>query len=578
MSRDPRPRILTRPKTKKGPGVLGASAPIDFVAEFADRSDDHSDLFADLNFFKDTPRPYMLTNTGYSPKIVAKVKRRYPLGEAVQRVDVREVLSIGLNGTGEIDIANHHHLVTALLLLQGQKIWALRAPGDRDCERKRNHCTNPFNVCDYYAQPGSPTPACVQNPGETIVVPDAWHHGTCNNASITVGWGGQGRRFQLRFSGTGEGGVGVGQRFATSEEPVIGEKEAKRVEVQLADFSSQSPSPEDENRGHDGRERVGLVGALTRLSGGALLASEEGVSETTYDVFRNLHEQFDDRKALHREEDLIMGDPNFCWSILFSPSSGRPQWSMDRIPRKLQPQNLLQGLVLLGDEFQTLTLTFQDAATGFVVERNVSRRGAAIWRGPALRKLAWRGRTGLGGPTSGMMFCFMPLKPRSRGRYSAHHHQASQEKPRRRSREDPATEGTASGKTMSLEEKPRRRSRKDAATEGARKKKRLEDVATEGAASSRKKPLEEKPRRRSRVETTDEVAEKLPARKPPQVWTWRQQVSNKAGTTRKQSQRQASAAQRHVEEASSPGKQRPASRTGVGAGRGATANHGREEL
>jgi len=49
-------------------------------------------------------------------------------------------------------------------------------------------------VCALYKGREAPAPACVQEAGQTIVIPDGWYHGTCNNASWTVGWGGQNRR------------------------------------------------------------------------------------------------------------------------------------------------------------------------------------------------------------------------------------------------------------------------------------------------------------------------------------------------------------------------------------------------
>eukprot|EP00316_Scyphosphaera_apsteinii_P004745 CAMPEP_0119326364 /NCGR_PEP_ID=MMETSP1333-20130426/68211_1 /TAXON_ID=418940 /ORGANISM="Scyphosphaera apsteinii, Strain RCC1455" /LENGTH=503 /DNA_ID=CAMNT_0007334657 /DNA_START=363 /DNA_END=1875 /DNA_ORIENTATION=+ len=142
--------------------------------------------------------PYILTNSGYTPRVLELVSKRFPLPAVTQVVSQRPVLSIGLNGTGEIDLAHHYHPVTAMLLLQGQKIWALRPPGDNECMFARGTCTDPFNVCAYYARLGAPSPACVQVPGDTIIVPDGWYHGTCNNASVTVGWGGQGRYLRLR--------------------------------------------------------------------------------------------------------------------------------------------------------------------------------------------------------------------------------------------------------------------------------------------------------------------------------------------------------------------------------------------
>jgi len=65
-------------------------------------------------------------------------------------------------------------------------------------------CTDPLNVCDYYFGLNAPAPACVQRPGDTIIVPNGWFHGTCNNASLTVAWGGQGQTFGLEMHGSDE--------------------------------------------------------------------------------------------------------------------------------------------------------------------------------------------------------------------------------------------------------------------------------------------------------------------------------------------------------------------------------------
>jgi len=44
--------------------------------------------------------------------------------------------------------------------------------------------------------------SCVQEPGETLVIPDGWRHSTCNLDEWTVGWGGQGRyRAMANLSG-----------------------------------------------------------------------------------------------------------------------------------------------------------------------------------------------------------------------------------------------------------------------------------------------------------------------------------------------------------------------------------------
>ena len=157
--------------------------------------------FSDVGLLSGTGRggtPYTLTNPGYTPGIFRDLPSRFPIPDILAAINLRPVLSLGLNGTGERDIAHHYHPVTVMRLLQGRKIWALRPPGDQECMRNTGSCTDPLNVCEFYATPDAPAPACIQEAGDTIIVPDGWYHGTCNNASVTVGWGAQGRSLPLQ--------------------------------------------------------------------------------------------------------------------------------------------------------------------------------------------------------------------------------------------------------------------------------------------------------------------------------------------------------------------------------------------
>ena len=125
--------------------------------------------------------PYMLTNPGYNPELFEGLAEAYPLPTALSSVSLRPVISIGVNGTGEKDIAHHYHPVTVMRLLQGVKIWALRSPTDRECAANTGTCTDPFRVCDYYALPSSPPPACVQEAGDTSArVPRDRTHSLCH--------------------------------------------------------------------------------------------------------------------------------------------------------------------------------------------------------------------------------------------------------------------------------------------------------------------------------------------------------------------------------------------------------------
>ena len=197
MSRDPRPRVIRE----------ATPQPVDFVKEFSRRG--QLGTIIDLDEFQvSQSSPYRLSASGYSPEIIAKVSKAYPLPSALSSVQIRPVISVGLKGGGERDLAHHYHPITALRLLQGEKIWALRAPHDEECAMNAGDCTDPFDVCAYYFRPNAPAPACVQRPGDTIIIPNGWFHGTCNNATLTVGWGGQGQRFGLEMHGTDENDSG----------------------------------------------------------------------------------------------------------------------------------------------------------------------------------------------------------------------------------------------------------------------------------------------------------------------------------------------------------------------------------
>jgi hypothetical protein len=180
------------------PVIIAGSDPFDFWTEYGSGAPHGDDAarFGDIQPLSQY-RGYVLANPGYYPLIFDGLRSRFPVPYSVSSIDQRMVLSIGLNGTGEKDLAHHYHPITAMRLLQGRKIWALRPQTDRDCQYAQGTCTDPFKVCDYYARPGAPKPACVQEAGDTIIVPDGWYHGTCNNASVTIGVGFQGRSLQL---------------------------------------------------------------------------------------------------------------------------------------------------------------------------------------------------------------------------------------------------------------------------------------------------------------------------------------------------------------------------------------------
>lgn len=129
-----------------------------------------------------------------NPKLWRRLQEDLPLPEHAQPIDLYPMLSIGPNNDGEKRLASHRHGATAMRLLLGEKVWAFRPPGDPECVRRTGGCPLPFDVCAHHRR--APLP-CVQRAGETVVFPDGWHHGTCNTAAWTVGWGGQGLRIRL---------------------------------------------------------------------------------------------------------------------------------------------------------------------------------------------------------------------------------------------------------------------------------------------------------------------------------------------------------------------------------------------
>mmetsp|Transcript_20549 Transcript_20549/g.33362 ORF Transcript_20549/g.33362 Transcript_20549/m.33362 type:complete len:472 (+) Transcript_20549:150-1565(+) len=189
LTTEPKPFILAR--------TPSWDPPEDVVGTLGREDQEGNYHFEDVLVNDDDP--YQLTNPAYAPNIFSKLKEAFPenFPRLLTSINFRPVFSVGLNGTGQTDIAHHYHGITTMLLLTGEKIWALLPPGDSDCETQRHNCLDPFDVCKYYEESNKETPACVQRAGETIVIPDAWYHGTCNISPWVLGWGYQGRRIPL---------------------------------------------------------------------------------------------------------------------------------------------------------------------------------------------------------------------------------------------------------------------------------------------------------------------------------------------------------------------------------------------
>ena len=137
----------------------------------------------------------MVTAIDGNPSLWRRLQEDTPMPIYAQPVDLYPMISFGQEGTGEVRLAHHRHGTTAMHLLVGEKVWAFKPPGDPQCRREAPDCPLPFDVCAHH-RGRSPLP-CVQRAGETVIFPDGWHHGTCNTAPWTVGWGGQGLR--VRF-------------------------------------------------------------------------------------------------------------------------------------------------------------------------------------------------------------------------------------------------------------------------------------------------------------------------------------------------------------------------------------------
>ena len=304
--------------------------------------------------------PYMLTNPAYTPAIFHGLAERFPLPRAVASIARRPVLSIGINGTGEKDIAHHFHPVTAMRLLQGRKIWALRAPTDLDCAANTADCTDPFYVCDYYAQQSAPSPACVQEPGETIVVPDGWYHGTCNNASWTVGWGFQGQTFAFSPPRCFHCRLAENEQlqYATLSERVLTTSDANAVWATLATLG-----------GKDGH----------RLRGASFLSLGHA-AQAPYMAFRSVFGQFMHMSLLAQEENRAMRSPDCTLQLVAAVEDDEESLSeVDAVQD--MPKHAHFVLPLRGP---TLEVTLRHRGSGEMERREVPLLHAAFWVGGAL--------------------------------------------------------------------------------------------------------------------------------------------------------------------------------------------------
>ena len=135
------------------PMVLRDGLTADYIAEFGKPIGGKGEIFFEgAGLRLGGSYGYTLTAPGYAPGMGwSTMSDRFPMPAALRSLDLRPVISIGNNGTGERDIAHHYHPATAMRLLQGRKIWALRPPDDPECDQATATCTDPFDVCAFYA-------------------------------------------------------------------------------------------------------------------------------------------------------------------------------------------------------------------------------------------------------------------------------------------------------------------------------------------------------------------------------------------------------------------------------------------
>jgi hypothetical protein len=325
--------------------------------------------------------PYVLTSSGYAPGLLEGIAEKYPLPTALSSILMRPVISIGINGTGEKDIAHHFHPVTAMRLLQGRKIWALRAPTDQECAANTGDCTDPFLVCDFYARPSAPMPACVQEPGDTILVPDGWYHGTCNNASWTVGWGGQGQLFRHTPPRCFHCRLGDGQlHYATTDEKVLTLHDAEALRAELPTGPALARGAHWRSRRTDAR--------------GPGLHSLGYAAQAPYMVCRSLFLNFLRMSMLAKEESRDLRMPECTLEqVAAEPSDGEAE-----VAGRLDRAGMAHFVLPLRGP--PLELTLRHLASGESEAREVPLLHAAFWVGGALAEVR-RGWSGDGGPGRG---------------------------------------------------------------------------------------------------------------------------------------------------------------------------------
>ena len=416
-SRDPVPRVI--------PGLAPAT---DFISEFGQPAQGGGATF---EFAKISPSGtrYVLSNPGprgssSDSRTFAALPKRYPLPEPLRSINLTPMVSVGLQGTGQTDLARHYHGVTAMRLLQGVKIWALRPPNDPECLEDAGNCTDPFDVCEHYrawidqkdtttaAPLPAPTPACVQRAGDTLMIPDGWHHGTCNAVDgLTIGWGGQNRRFvfdpppkcrHCRLAGP--------HRFATATaEEILSRDAARRILSLFASEATQWPRqnqrPDCSYRG-DAHRGEGFGDAMCRDKGQHARQLRVKAVSVRYSVpsvplgFRGLFMQFAQLDMAEASRLPSFMDPE-CYALQYGgDGDGEGGSSTQTAEEALEegltswlrsPAHLFVYSPVYDDEDDeghsdagSARLWFVDRASGEVEVRSLPHRTAAMWRGGSL--------------------------------------------------------------------------------------------------------------------------------------------------------------------------------------------------
>jgi len=134
----------------------------------------------------------VIFNVDYS-SVYWAMHRFYSIPDVFTGIRKNPILSLGTHGSG---IFTHQHDENFLTQVQGTKVWFI-APPDTPKPPIRHPCS-------YLSQTPPPkntlgVQACALLPGETLYLPERWHHATCNLGGEGA-WG----HWNLAIGGQGE--------------------------------------------------------------------------------------------------------------------------------------------------------------------------------------------------------------------------------------------------------------------------------------------------------------------------------------------------------------------------------------